>query len=72
MAMYNLVEYSWNYSEKTVSLWFYSKDEAANFILPMITLLNLPVIMLNHQKILKLIEQIELLRKQQVLCHYNI
>ena len=29
--MYNLIEYSSNYSETTVSLWFYSKDEATNF-----------------------------------------
>ena len=31
MPMYNLTEYSSNYSEKTGSLWFYSKDEATNF-----------------------------------------
>ena len=29
--MYNLIEYSWNYSETTRSLWFYSKDEATDF-----------------------------------------
>ena len=29
--MYNLVEYSSNYSQTTGSLWFYSKDESANF-----------------------------------------
>ena len=29
--MYNLIEYSSNYSEGTGSLWFYSKDEAINF-----------------------------------------
>ena len=29
--MYNLVEYSLNYSETTRSLWFYSKDDATNF-----------------------------------------
>ena len=29
--MYNLLEYSLNYSGKTGTLWFYSKDEAANF-----------------------------------------
>ena len=28
--MYNLMEYSSNYSETTGSLWFYSKDEATN------------------------------------------
>ena len=30
MPMYNLIEYSSNYSETTGSLWFYSKDEATN------------------------------------------
>ena len=29
--MYNLIEYSSNYSETTGSLWFYSKDEETNF-----------------------------------------
>ena len=29
--MYNLLEYSLNYSDTTGSLWFYSKDEATNF-----------------------------------------
>ena len=27
--MYNLIEYNSNYSERKVSLWFYSKDEAS-------------------------------------------
>ena len=31
MPMYNLIEYSLNYSETRGSLWFYSEDEAANF-----------------------------------------
>ena len=31
MPMYNLIEYSSNYSETTGSLWFYSKDEGTNF-----------------------------------------
>ena len=30
MAMYSLIEYSSNYVDTTGSLWFYSKDEAAN------------------------------------------
>ena len=29
--MYNLLEYSSNYSETTGSIWFYSKDEATSF-----------------------------------------
>ena len=31
MSMYNLIEYSSNYSETTGSFWLYSKDEATNF-----------------------------------------
>ena len=30
-AMYNVIEYSSNYSETTGSLWFYPKDKATNF-----------------------------------------
>ena len=29
--MYNLIDYSSNYSETTGRLWFYSKDEATDF-----------------------------------------
>ena len=29
--MYNLIEYSSNYSKTTGSLWFYSKNGATNF-----------------------------------------
>ena len=31
MPVYNLIEYSSNYTETTGSLWFYSKDEATSF-----------------------------------------
>ena len=31
MPMYNLIEYSSNYSETTRSWWFCSKDKATNF-----------------------------------------
>ena len=31
MPIYNLIEYSSNYSETTGNLWFYSKDVATNF-----------------------------------------
>ena len=31
MPMYNLIEYSSNYSDTTGSLWFYSKDETTTF-----------------------------------------
>ena len=30
MQMYNLLEYSSSYSDRTGSLWLYSKDEATN------------------------------------------
>ena len=31
IPMFNLIEYSSNYSETTGTLWFCSKDEATNF-----------------------------------------
>ena len=31
MPLYNLIEFSSNYSETTGNLWFYSKDEAIDF-----------------------------------------
>ena len=31
MPMYNVIEYSSNYSVTTGSFWFYSKDESNNF-----------------------------------------
>ena len=31
MPMYNLIEYSSNYSKTTASFWFYSKDPTTNF-----------------------------------------
>ena len=31
MLIHNLLEYSWNYSDATGSLWFYFKDEATTF-----------------------------------------
>ena len=31
MPLYNLIEYSSNYSERTGNIWFYSKVEANNF-----------------------------------------
>ena len=31
MPIYNLIEYSSNYSKTTGSLWFFSKDETTNF-----------------------------------------
>ena len=30
MLMFNLLEYSSNYSAKTTSIWFYSKDNESN------------------------------------------
>ena len=31
MPMYNLIEYSSNYTETTGSLWFYSREQATDF-----------------------------------------
>ena len=31
ISIYDLIEYSLNYSDTTVSLWFYSKDKGTNF-----------------------------------------
>ena len=31
MQIYNFIEYSWNYSKTTGSLWLYSKDQATTF-----------------------------------------
>ena len=53
MPMYNLLEYSLNYSDKKGSLWFYSKYEATNFnadILRIIIILNILTIWLNYRK----------------------
>ena len=48
--MYNLIEHSSNYSEKTGSLWFYSKNEELilmqTLLIPII--LNLLCIRLNY------------------------
>ena len=50
MPMYNLIQSSSNYSQITGSLWFYSKDEAANFNTDMLMtiILNLSSIRLNY------------------------
>ena len=50
MPMYNLIQYSSNYSEITESLWFYYKDEAANFNADMLMtiILNRSSIRLNY------------------------
>ena len=31
MPIYTLIEYSWNYTERTGSLWFYSREQATDF-----------------------------------------
>ena len=50
--MYNLLEYSSNYSGTTGILWFYSKNEATNLVLIlhiiMIIILNLLTTRLNY------------------------
>ena len=47
MPMYNLFQFSSNYSDTTGSLWFYSKDEAAKLPLIPIMPLQLLKIILN-------------------------
>ena len=49
MLMYNLIEYSSNYSDTTGILWFYSKDEAANFMLILRTKMLLNLILGNTE-----------------------
>ena len=52
MPMYNLIDYSSNYSETTGSLWFYSKDESTNFNAEICSnnavILNLSSVRLNY------------------------
>ena len=50
MSMYNLIEYSSNYSETTGSLWFCSKDEAIILmhVFLIIIVLNLLDVRLNY------------------------
>ena len=70
--MYNLIEYNSNYSEITVSLWFYSKDETSNFnagIAIVIIILNHLNKRLNYQETLKLMEIMEFQKMQELLCH---
>ena len=61
IPIYNLIEYSSNYSEATGSLWFYSKMK--QLILMQILLIaiisNLSSIKLNYSKTLKLMEKME-------------
>ena len=63
MSMYNLIEYSSNYSEVTRSLWFYSKNQATNFNADIANnhniVLNLLKIRLKYKETLKLIELME-------------
>ena len=64
IPIYNLIEYSSNYSEATGSLWFYSKMK--QLILMQILLIaiisNLSSIRLNYSKTLKLMEKIKFLK----------
>ena len=56
IPMYNLIEYSLNFSDLTGSLRFYCKDEETNFGMIMLTMiiLSLSSIRLNCQEILLL------------------
>ena len=59
--MYNLIEYSSNYSEATRHLWFYSIDEATNFNADIANNYNFKSlkIRLNYKETLKLMELME-------------
>ena len=50
MQIYNLIEYTSDYSETTKNLWFYSNNEATDLmqILLMIIVFSLPNIRLNY------------------------
>ena len=67
MLMYNLMEYSSNYSNMTGRLWFYSKDEA--------TYCNNKFANTDDSKSFKYkakllkMEQIKFYQTQQLLCH---
>ena len=45
ISMYNLLEYSSSYFDKTSILWFYSKDEATDFDIDIANTINFKSIM---------------------------
>ena len=61
MPIYNLIEYSLNYSKTTGKLWFYSKDEATNFNVDNADniILNVLSIRLHYYEIQLQMEQME-------------
>ena len=75
MPMYNLIEYSSNYSETTGSLWFYSKDEATNFkdeILKTLMIFKNKTKLLGNTVDQPLPNQTNGIIKKQLQCHQNI
>ena len=71
ISMYNLIEYSWNYSETTASLWFYSEDEGIFFNANIVNNHNFQSFKYKLQtQLLKLIILLMgIWKMQQFLCH---
>ena len=78
MSIYNLLEYSSNYSDTTGTLWFHSKDETTNFMIILIMLMNfnLSSIGLSYWKMRLLntlqIKLVEFLKMKQLPCPKSI
>ena len=74
MADLDLLEYNLNYSDTTVSLWFYSKDKANNFNndIENTNNLSLSIIKLNQWETMKLMDQIKSQEIQPLLSHQII
>ena len=74
MPMYNLIEYSSNYSETTGSLWFYSKDEATDFNADIVNDNNFKSFKYNIKLLENTVAQADnaangIIKTQQLLCH---
>ena len=78
MPMYNLIEYSSNYSETTESLWFYSKNEATDFNADTVNTCNFKSFMYKAKLLEKTVAQPEpnagngILRKKNSCCSIKI
>ena len=74
MSMYNLLEYSSNYSETTRSLWFYSKNEVTAFDAD-IAIANILKFLKCKTKLLgntKVETENGILKNAAMLCHQSI
>ena len=69
--MYDLLEYSSNYSDKTGSSWFYPKDEAINFNADITNtdVLSVSSIKLNYWQTQLQMERMEFSETRLSLCH---